>query len=73
MARGACPPPDYGQAEGQGVFCQWGVIKGEASFWKQGLKSNSVILDFSNMDSKFTEECERFLNSLSDVPRPASA
>ena len=29
------PPPDYGQAEDQGVFCRWGVIKEKARFWKQ--------------------------------------
>ena len=42
MAWGTCPPPDYGQAEDQGVFCRWGVIDGKASFWKEGIKSNSV-------------------------------
>ena len=39
-------------------------------FWKQGIKSNSVILHFSSMDNKFAEEQERFLNSLSDIPPP---
>ena len=70
MAWGVCPPPDYGQAEDQGVFCWWGVIKGKAKFWKQGIKSNSVILNFSNLNNKFTEERERFLNSISDIPPP---
>ena len=70
MAWGACPLPDYGQAENQGVFCWWGVIKGKVRFWKQGIKSDSGILHFSNMDSKCTEERKRFLNSLSDIPPP---
>ena len=61
---GSVPPPNYGQAEDQGVFCRWGVIKGKARFWKQGIKSNSFILNFSNMNNKFTEERERFLNSI---------
>ena len=64
------PPPDYGQAEDQGVFCWWGVRIGKTRFWKQGIKSNSVILHFSNMDNKFTQERKRFLNSLSDILPP---
>ena len=70
MARGAHPLPDYGQAEDEGVFCQWGVRKRETRFWKQGIKSNSVILHFRNIDNKFAEERERFQNSLSDILPP---
>ena len=59
-----------GRQKTRGVFCRWGVIKGKAMFWKQSIKSNSVILHFSNMDNEFMEERGRFLNSLSNVPPP---
>ena len=56
------------KTRGSSVCEEW--EKEKARFWKQSIKSNSVILYFSNMDNKFTVERDRFLNSLSDIPPP---